>query len=119
MVRDLVAKEFSLRFRKSHEAPRYWSARSATGASVIRVFVAGTRPALLRRLVLTVSGPGQPMSPRWAGVVRVQCDSHRIILERIGSPGTVISLWHVSDSDKVHRAIRHLVPNRALQRTGV
>lgn len=68
---------------------------------------------------LTVSGPGQPMTLRWAEVVRVRCDSHRILLERIGAPGTVISLWHVSDADEVHRAIRYLVPNRALQRTGV
>lgn len=68
---------------------------------------------------LTVSGPGQPMTLRWADVVRVRSDSHRIMLDRIGAPGTVISLWHVSDPDEVHRAIRSLVPNRALQRTGV
>lgn len=68
---------------------------------------------------LRVSGPGQPMTLLWADVVRVRSDSHRLILERIGTPGVVISLWHVSDPDEVHRAIRSLVPNRALQRTGV
>jgi hypothetical protein len=68
---------------------------------------------------LMVAGPGQPLSIRWADVVRVRCDSHRIILERIGAPAAVISLWHVSEPDELHRAIRELVPNRALQRTGV
>jgi hypothetical protein len=51
MATDLLAEELSLRFHRSREAPRYWSARSATGPSVIRVFVAGTRPALLNTLV--------------------------------------------------------------------
>jgi hypothetical protein len=66
---------------------------------------------------LTVLGLGQPMTLRWTDVVRVRCNSHSIILQRIGAPPAVISLWHVSEPDEVHRAIRGLVPNRALQRT--
>jgi hypothetical protein len=68
---------------------------------------------------LTTQWPGQPVTLPWADVARVRCNSHRILLERIGAPPAVISLWHVSEPDEVHRAIRSLVPNRALQRTGV
>lgn len=104
--------------------PSHWA---AVGVSVVfsSLLIALTWSALrnlstrLTEEGLTVSGPGQPLTLRWADVVRVRSDSHRIILERIGAPGTVISLWHVSDADEVHRAIRGLVPNRALQRTGV
>ncbi|HYF38310.1 MAG TPA: hypothetical protein VD930_01395 [Gemmatimonadales bacterium] len=97
----------------------------AVGASVVlgTVLVALTWSALrnlgtrLTEEGLTIQGPGKRMTLRWSDVVRVRCESYRIILERIGAPPATISLWHVRDPDEVHRAIRDLVPNRALQRT--
>jgi hypothetical protein len=51
MATDLITKELLLRHERSPEVPRHWAARDATGASVIRVFAKGTRPALLKQLV--------------------------------------------------------------------
>jgi hypothetical protein len=106
------------------ETPSHWA---AVGVSILlgTGLIALTWSALrnlgtrLTEEGLTVQGLGQPVALRWSDVVRVRCDSHHIILERIGAPPAVISLWHVSEPDEVHRAIRSLVPNRALQRTGV
>jgi hypothetical protein len=105
-------------------SPSHWI---AVGASVLlgTVLIALTWSALrnlgtrLTEEGLTVRGPGRPMTVRWADVVRVRCDAHHVILDRIGAPSAAISLWHVSEPDEVHRVIRNLVPNRALQRTGV
>ena len=114
----------ALRLNGQPAAPIHWT---LVGVSTLvgTVLIAQTWSALrnlgtrFTEQGLMVSGPGQPLSIRWADVVRVRCDSHRIILERIGAPAAVISLWHVSEPDELHRAIRNLVPNRALQRTGV
>jgi hypothetical protein len=104
--------------------PSHWA---AVGVSIIfgTLLIALTWSAL-RNLGtqfteegVVVSGPGQPVTLRWTEIVRIRCDSHRIILDRIGAPPTVISLWHVREADEVLRAIRSLVPNRALQRSGV
>jgi hypothetical protein len=51
MTTNLITKEFLLRHKRSQGAPRYWAARDATGASVIRVFAKETKPALLKQLV--------------------------------------------------------------------
>ncbi len=51
MKTDPIAKELLLRHHRAREAQRHWSARAATGASVIRVFAQGTRPVLLEKLV--------------------------------------------------------------------
>lgn len=50
-VTDAITKELLHRHGRAGEAPRYWSARSATGASVIRVFAGDTKPGLLQRLL--------------------------------------------------------------------
>jgi hypothetical protein len=113
----------ALRFNRP-ASPSDWA---AIGVSVLlgTVLIALTWSALrslgtrLTEEGVTVQGLGQPMTLRWTEVVRVRCDFHSIILQRIGAPPVVISLWHVSEPDEVHRAIRSLVPNRALQRAGV
>jgi hypothetical protein len=105
-------------------SPSHWV---AVGASVLlgTVLIALTWSALrnlgtrLTEEGLTVQGPGRPMTLRWADVVRVRGDAHHIVLDRIGAPVAVISLWHVSDPDEVQRVIRALVPTRALHRIGV
>lgn len=51
MTTNLITKELLLRHERSSGVPRHWAARDATGASVIRVFAKGTRPALLKQLV--------------------------------------------------------------------
>jgi hypothetical protein len=63
-----------------------------------------------------VDGLTETMAIRWSDVVRLRREPGRIVLERIGGPATVISLWYVSRPEEVHAAIRNLVPNRALQR---
>jgi hypothetical protein len=114
----------ALRINQQPRSPEHWV---AVGISTLlgTVLIALTWGALrnlgtrITQEGLTVRGPGRSLSLRWADVVRVRSEAHRIILERIGAPPAVISLWHVSDPDDVHSAIRNLVPNRALQRTGV
>ena len=96
------------------------------GASVLfgTLLIAGTWGALrsMRTRIteegLTVEGLGETTSIRWADVVRLRRESRRIVLERIGAPPMVISLWYVCRPDELHAAIRDLVPSRALQRTG-
>jgi hypothetical protein len=51
MRSDPIAEELRLRHIRGPNAMRHWSARSATGSSVIRVFARGTKPPLLQRLV--------------------------------------------------------------------
>jgi hypothetical protein len=65
---------------------------------------------------LVVDGLTESMKIRWADVVRLRREPGRIVLDRIGAPPTVISLWCVSRPDELHTALRTLVPNRALQR---
>jgi hypothetical protein len=65
---------------------------------------------------LVVDGLTETMAVRWADVVRLRREHGRIVLERIGAPAAVISLWYVSQPDELHATIRNLVPNRALQR---
>ncbi len=114
----------ALRINQQPRSPEHWVTVAISmllGTALIALTWSALRN-LGTRLTeegLTVHGPGRPLSLRWVEVVRVRCDSHRIVLERIGAPPAVISLWHVSEPDEVHRAIRSLVPNRALQRTGV
>jgi hypothetical protein len=96
------------------------------GASVLlgTLLVAATWGALrsMRTRIteegLIVEGLSETTSTRWADVVRLRRDSRRIMLERIGAPATVISLWYVCRPDELHAAIRELVPSRALQRAG-
>jgi hypothetical protein len=66
---------------------------------------------------LVVEGLSETTSIRWSDVVRLRRESRRIVLERVGAPATVVSLWYVTQPDELHAAIRTLVPNRALQRT--
>lgn len=51
MPDDRIAQEFLRRQRRARLAMRHWAARTATGASVIRVFAQRTRPSLLAQLV--------------------------------------------------------------------
>lgn len=64
---------------------------------------------------LAVAGPGEPTSIHWDDVVRLRFDSQRVVLERRGSPATVVSLLYVNRPDELREAICSLVPTRALQ----
>ena len=51
MPKDRIVEELLFRHRRARQALRHWAARDATGAPLIRVFVPGTKPALLAQLV--------------------------------------------------------------------
>jgi hypothetical protein len=103
------------------EPPSRWAWLSASillGTALI-VATWGALRTLKTRITeegLVVDGLTETMAIRWSDVVRLRREPGRIVLERIGGPATVISLWYVNRPEEVHAAIRNLVPNRALQR---